>query len=63
MSTQSNQELYAAYTEAKARVDILHEQNDLIAQQLYAAENELMALESQVRALSDNAFMQSLIGE
>ena len=56
-------ELYNAYVEAKARVALLHEQTQTVAQQLYAAENSLIDLEAEVRLLSDNAFMQSLLGE
>lgn len=58
----TTQELYNAYTEAKARVSLLQEQSTSIAQQLYNAENVLIDLEAQVRAVADNALIQSLLG-
>ena len=58
----TTQELYNAYTEAKARVSLLQEQSASIAQQLHNAENALIDLEAQVRAVADNALIQSLLG-
>lgn len=56
----TTQELYSAYLSKKALVQLLQSQQQDLSQRLYAAEQELVQLEENVRQAGSTALLSSL---